>query len=222
MDVEYEDSNGYECSAEERELQSEELVREEKELNDSKLRMKSIREDLLKLRFPEEVKDRADGIHRLMGGETNRRHKRELRILFCLCNAHIELDRRIPPEEVASIMGLTRKDWKKAFSTFASNSTYQPPICEFRAQEYVRFMCSLISIGNANLLDDIIAILDSVQRQDSSLSDLPPYTLAAGAISYYIETNGFDIPPSVIQQAFGLSAATITNTSKRVSAAHNL
>ena len=105
---------------------------------------------------------------------------------------------------------------KLCFVTDVRMDTHHPRNLTVSAEEIVRTLLRRIC-GTTGSAGDICRILSRVCGHSSILSRCRPQSLAASAVCYWLQDNGFEVPAD-IQTHVGLSASTIRRITNEIAA----
>lgn len=190
---------------------------------------KSIREELMALKLPDDIIDTSEKIYKKMQIGTRRANKRKQMIFHCVRTAYNY--HKIPkdPKDLADICGINYSEITKASSICSPIQTnFQTPIVFYTPTDFIsdiftrlqKFLESDIEFSDETC-DYIIEISKAVIEEDPDLLDEKPQMVAAAIVLYYLESHGIKIDRKRYAALFKSSDMTINKLKKQVEIAYN-
>lgn len=181
---------------------------------------RSIASELTRFNQPDDICQKADEIYRKIGTPTKRGKERDKMLFFCLYSAYRESDIFANPQVLGQEMGLTNGDIARALTAFSEVQTgYRPKSLKTSPAEIIPQLCS--SLGLDHISEEVIEILNDVIEKCPGLLEEFPHKVAAGALKYYMDINGIQIPNSSFHKVFCFSDITLKDVQERISMLHN-
>ena len=184
---------------------------------------RSIRSEIEKYGFSDEIINQADAIYNLMKKSTHRGKIRQQLKFYCVYCAHIELGIIVNPIHLGEIFELQQGDVQKCDALFSPLQTgYKPRKPTFTSPlDYLPSYCQKLNLS-VDAINDLSNLANSIINKDPSLLQESPHTVSAGIFCYYIVTNGVTAEdPQFISRITGRSAPTIDLMCKRIAKIDN-
>lgn len=183
---------------------------------------RSIKNDIEKMAFTQDIKIRADLIYHTMNSTTHRGRRRKQLLFYCIYNACKELKVHYDPKYIANQIGITDGDMTKALSLFSEVQTgYSTSTSGFTTPlDYIPDYCRQIGLTE-EAIDDVNSLAIDIINKDKTLRDSFPHTVAAGILKYYTLIRGLKIDNKVYASVVGLSEATVSTIYRRISSIDN-
>ncbi|AYV86157.1 MAG: TFIIB transcription initiation factor [Solumvirus sp.] len=182
---------------------------------------KSILPDMVNMKFPEDIKIKANNIYLAMTKPTRRSEKRKMMIFYCIYNAYKEIGIPEDPRNIASTIGIKPTLITKATSLFSNSQTgYEPPNKFHRPNEYLSKICEELGISEQRL-PEIDDLTNRVLDNDPGLLEEKPQKLAAAIINYWLACSGITLDKETKMKSAKQSIATIDTLIKKISIADN-
>lgn len=187
---------------------------------------KSIRSDIDKLGFPNNIVNIADIVYQNMDLGTKRGKRRKMLIFYCVFTAYNQENITVDPIWLANLCGLERSNISKALSMCSPVSAFtEAPMVKFTTPRsyipvYFKKLQEWINFPD-NTIEEIYEISDEIMQKDSSLNDEKPQTVAAAILVHYMKINGYTIDKEKYKIIFKRSDMTINKIKKKVVAAYN-
>jgi transcription initiation factor TFIIIB Brf1 subunit/transcription initiation factor TFIIB len=164
-----------------------------KRLTKSKLVNRSIMHDMLEMKFPDDIKQRANLIYQKMSPRILRRDRKMLGIFYCIYSAHKEIKNCANPQDIADLVGIDHRDITRAISVFSEVQTgYKPPQLFQTARNFIPDICEQLNLSNDSI-DEIIELYNHIEHNDKTLCDEKPNKVAIAVVSYWLKTAGVTI-----------------------------
>ena len=192
-----------------------------------KRKEKSLKEELKKANFPQEIISKADEVFVSMNAGLKRGIRRKQSMFFCVQTAYNLLGIPEDPARIAAMCGITSSEMMKASSMCSfSKTNYKIAPVKWFPKDYLKVYfqkivdMDIISFSD-DTLNEIEKICDEVLKKSFDLRDEKPQTVAAAVIVYYLELHGCAIDKSKYNEIFSRSEITIQKSATKVKSAHN-
>jgi transcription initiation factor TFIIIB Brf1 subunit/transcription initiation factor TFIIB len=173
---------------------------------------KSLKNDLLKLPYPEDIKNKAEEIFQRLNTTTRRGRRRKQLVFFCIYSAYKELGLAKDPKGIAITIGIKPSSTARAVAMYSESQTgYRSKDIDIDPLSYIPEYCEQLQI--LDMAEPCIEFCKGeILERFYELSDRSPQKIACGFLCYFLDANGFEVDFKKIAQVVGLSAATIKNT----------
>ncbi len=183
--------------------------------------LKSIRPEIVELGFPENIMEKADEIYHSIDAGTRRGKRRKCLLFYCIYQSHKNLGIPVDPRSIIVSFGLRTGDMTEALSGFSELNTGFVP-----SNLYISPIDLLPTYARKMELreDSIQALVEfgaDVLKNNPSLLDKFPQTVASGLLKYYLSIQGINLDMKAFAEIIGLSEATINTTCKLITTLDN-
>ena len=139
--------------------------------------------------FPQDVIDEANNIYKQLGTHLNRKNH-NLKVLFCVYNAYLNLDMVMDILLLAHKLKIPQKKVKNVFKLCSPIETgYQFKQIRFTIKQYAKLYLDNINDLSKEQKNIIMNeyVMDIIEKNDNMLVDEKPQSLAAAIIIYFLE-----------------------------------
>ena len=177
----------------------------------------SISPELISFGFDSEVVNEAENIYKKINNSVSRGKKRNLKALYCIYNAHLNLDRVSDIKLLAQKMGIPRKKISKAFTLCSPVKTgYSFRKVRFSVSEYIRLYTEELGLGYTQNFQ-IIYLSEKIFKNNIVLGSGSNQTLAISFIMYYLKNNGSSEEIENLKRLIYRPTGTIDSMVKKIS-----
>ena len=150
---------------------------------------RTIRHELSKYNFPEEILIESDNIYQQLNINIKRKDNRLMLKFFLIYNAYINLNRVNDPLKLADIIGLDRNKINKVFKVFSSENTgYEIKDIQISPLDYIPIYYKESGLQYDGL-EHLMKFAKQIIAKDRTLLEKSPQIVAAGMIIYYLKIN---------------------------------
>lgn len=189
---------------------------------------RSIKSELKKAGFPEEIVVKGNDVFLQMDCGLKRGNKTKGQLLFfCAQTAYNALNIPEDPCKIASMCGISNSEISKANSMCSPSKTkYKAPLKKWTPKEYLEtFFKKLLELEIVTFTEDALIdlekICDEVMSKSLDLREEKPQTVAAAIIAYYLELHNFAIEKNKYNEIFSKSEVTVCKLRKKVKEIYN-
>lgn len=193
----------------------------------NKRKEKSLKDDLKKAGFSNEIVNKADEVFSQMKSGLKRGVRRKQLMFYCVQTAYNLLKIPEDPATLAEMCGLTSSEMMKANSMCSpSKISFQAPPVRWLPKDFLRvYYQKIVEMGimsfSDNTMEEIESICNDVMSKHNELRDEKPQTVAAAVIVFYLGLHGLAIEKKKYTEIFARSDMTIQKVRNKVASAYN-
>ena len=185
----------------------------------------SIRSELLSFEFYPEIVDEAEKIYKQINNSVSRGKKRNLKTLYCVFNAHLNLDRVTDIKLLAQKMNIPRKKISKAFTLCSPIKTgYIFRKVRFSISDYIGLYTDELGLEYTQKAQ-INYLSKNMFNDDKDkvflLKENSNQTLAIAFIIHYLKSNGYDKDIERLKRIVYRPTGTVDSVVKKISEIEN-
>lgn len=185
--------------------------------------MGSILKEIKQYPFEEDVLIEADQVNKRMKPHVNRGKKRNLKLLFCVYNAYLNLNRVADIYLLGKIMNIDPKKVKDAFKICSPlKSGYKYKKVRFNVFDYLELYMSHIKLLKRDHQTHVLHLAHTIMDKTSELESYPRQKLAASFIIYYSKINGYDEVSKIMKELFYRPTTTLELIIKKIGDLNNM
>lgn len=192
-------------------------------------------DDINILDYPAEIKEGAIGILKILEQDFSSRHellsrrgsRRKQLIYYCILASYFRSEDPIDPSEIAQKFNLRSCESSRAIREYHTLEMKSLVNLELGTMDLIPRYCRRLQF-TSEFVKDVENLARSILKKEPSLKDRhSPRKIAAGIISYYLESRGFSVEKdpttgqTPLQDVFLFSEVTISQIVKIISEIDN-